>query len=91
MTSEWQPMALARGLIGPNDRKIYVHHDGRCSISEHDVWVPGVYADVETAKVAFGFEDAQLQALQDAVNEREKDDGRRYLTLDALNALKEQA
>lgn len=87
--SDWQPMGIARGLIGPDDRKIYVHHDNRCSISERDVWLPGTYADVETAKVAFEFGNAELQALQDAVNEREPDYSKRYLTLETLRTAKD--
>lgn len=39
-------------------------------IAENGVWLPGSYATHEAAARAFDLPDDQLQALQDAANER---------------------
>lgn len=47
---------------------IHKHTDGTCTASSRNCWIPGVYQDERTAKYAFRFTDAQLQALQDKKN-----------------------
>lgn len=35
------------------------------SVAENDIWVPGIYDTMETARVALAFESDVLQAIQD--------------------------
>lgn len=69
--------------------RIYRHTDGRFTVAEKGVWIPGVYDTEEAARYAVGLSDAVLQALQQAMNEREADFAKRYLTLDMLKEVSE--
>lgn len=48
-------------------RRAYPGEDGAFSISEHECWIPGVYADFDAALVAFEVDDGTLISLRDAI------------------------
>lgn len=64
----------------------YNKTSGSYSISENEVWIPGSYADRETALAAFEYDDLVLLAAQNAVNEREPDFDKRVITMADLIA-----
>lgn len=49
---------------------IHKLEDGVCCISSRHCWLPGCYENERAASYAFRFENAELQRLQDAANER---------------------
>jgi hypothetical protein len=53
-------------------KKIFKLDDGRCSISWHDCWMPGSYADEQAAEYAFKVDEGHLIRLQ---NEKNDGDG----------------
>lgn len=63
---------------------VYWHLDGHFTVSEDGVWLPGIYETEQAARYAVGLSDEVLKRLQRAVNEREPDFAKRYLTLEML-------
>ena len=58
--------------------------DGTFVISSGGCWLPGIYADQETANYAFQFSDAQLSALNNHICHFEREN--RAITMDDLRA-----
>lgn len=66
------------------DRRIY-RRGNEYLISEYGCWIPGVYADEEAARAAFGFDSWELQGIQRRLNESQADPAKRVITLAMLN------
>lgn len=70
-------------IYDQDDRRIYAVECGFV-IAEGGSWIPGCYADLDTAKAAFDLDDAVLAALQAEVNRSEVDPARRIITATML-------
>lgn len=62
-------------------RTIHINPDGRCVISENEMWLPGVYENIQAAKIAFNHDEHFLQGLQNQANVSSDDYGERYIRL----------
>lgn len=68
-------------------RRVYRQADGRYVISESSVWLPGVYADEQTAQRAFDLPYRTLHELQERVNATQTDYADRFITMEMLEAM----
>lgn len=62
----------------------------RFVISSRQVAIPGCYDSERAARYAFRFPDAELQRLQDAINDAEPDHEKRVISFEALQALRKR-
>lgn len=76
-----QSLRVAGPVLDDGVRRVYATDDGRYVISEHGAWLPGAYADINTAMAAFEVDDEVLVALRDRVTPAP---GRGAITLDML-------
>lgn len=69
---------------------IYKNQDGTCTISSGHAWLPGVYQDERTARVAFRLPNTDLQSLQDTVNKHHESADKRVISYEmVINRLRE--
>lgn len=88
-TRTWRPGLSGNGyrIEISGARKLYQNiRAGTFSISMHDVWIPGIYADRETAIAAFDVANGKLARIQEKINEREPDYDKRVITMADLAA-----
>lgn len=65
-------------------------HGPRFVISSDQVAIPGCYDSERAARYAFRFPNAELQRLQDTINDAEPDHEKRVISFEALQALRKR-